>query len=105
MLFLEKCSSLIISDEEKSKLPKWILILFLTLNVTNTYQPSGMCMITIIKVGYKVTLLEQILSSFDIERVYLGSYTEMRIQNRVFKGIYFDGKTHSLDSMRVLKHI
>ena len=42
--------------------------------MTNTRQPAEMGMISSIEVGYKATLIEQLLSIFDIEGGYLREY-------------------------------
>ena len=67
MHVMVNCSAHNISDEEKPKLSKQILIFFLPHNVTNTHHLDDMDIISSIKVGYKVTLLEQLLSIFDTE--------------------------------------
>ena len=67
MLFLDNCYAHTLSDKETSKLPKQVFSKFLSPNVTNTHQPAVMVMIVSIKVGYRVTLLEQLLSFFDIK--------------------------------------
>ena len=105
MLLIENCSAHTLSDEEKSKLPKWLLILFLPLNVTNAHQPSYMGIIASTKVGYKATLLEHLLSIFDIEGGYLRAYAKRKKQKRGCKGIEFGGNPHLLDVTRVLKPI
>ena len=69
-------------NEEKFKLPKRLFILFLPLNANNTDQTADMGMITSIKVGYKVTLVEQLLSIFDIEGGFLRAYSERQKQKR-----------------------
>ena len=105
ILLLDNCSAHTLSDEKKSKLPNQISIFFLPPNVTNTHQPYEMGMIASIKVGYKVTLLEQLLSIFDIEGGYLRAYAERNKQNRGCKGVDFGGRRHFLDEMRILKTI
>ena len=105
MPLLDNYSAHTISDEEKSKLPKWIFVFFLPPNVTNKHQPADMGMIFSIKVGYKVTLLDQILSIFDIGGGYLRVYDERKKQKRVLQGVEFFGKPHFVDAMRVMKPI
>ena len=105
MLLLDNCSAHTISDEEKSKLPKRNLIFFLPLNMTRTYQPSDMSMIDITEVGYKVTLIEQILYIFYIEGGYLRACAKIKKQNRGCKGIDFGGKNHFLGEMMIIKPI
>ena len=76
MHFMVKYSAHNISDEEKPKLSKQILIFFLPHNVTNKHQLADMDIISSIKVGYKVTLLEQLLSIFDTKWGYLREYAK-----------------------------
>ena len=73
--------------------------------MTNTHQPDEMVMIFRIKVGYKVTLIEQILYIFDIEGVYLRTYAKKKKQKRGCKIIDFDGKPHLIDAMIIMKPI
>ena len=58
-----------------------------------------------IKVGYKVTLLDQIIYFFDIEGGYLTAYDERKKQKREYKGIDIGGKPHFLDAMIIMKPI
>ena len=64
-----------------------------------------MCIVVSIKVGYKVTLLDKILSIFDIGRGYLRGYAESKKQERRCKDIDFGWKPHFIYSMIVLKPI
>ena len=105
ILFLYNCSAHTIYDEEKYKLPKRIFVFFLPLNVTNTHQPADVGTISSIKVGYKVTLLDQLLPIFDIEGRYIRAYAKRKNQNRGCKVIDFGGNPHLLDSTRILKPI
>ena len=76
---------------------------FLSSDVTNTHQPAYMGMISSIKVGYKVTFLDQLLSIFDIEGGFLRAYVEKKKQNRGCKGTDFGGNPHLLDAMIIMK--
>ena len=67
MLLLDNYYAHTLSDKETSKPPKQVFIKFLSPNVTNIYKPNDIVMIFSIKVGYRVTLLEQLLSFFDIK--------------------------------------
>ena len=77
----------------------------MTPNVTNIPQPADMGMIDSIKVGYKVTLLEKILSIFGIEGGYLRAYSERKKSKRGCKGIDLGGNPHLLDARKFLKPI
>ena len=105
MILLDNYSAYTLSDEEKSRLPKSIFILFLPPNVTNTHQPADMGMIASIKVGYTVTLLEQLWYIFDIEGGYLRASAKRKNQKRGRKGIGFCGTYHLLDATGILKPI
>ena len=67
MLFLGNCSFHTLSYKDKLKIPKRLFVFILPPNVANTHQPDEMGIIASIKVGYKVTLLDQLLSIFTIE--------------------------------------
>ena len=58
-----------------------------------------------IKVGYKVTLLEQIISIFCIEGRHLRTYAKRKNKNKGHKGIEFGGRPHLLDAMIIMKPI
>ena len=105
MPLLETFSSHNLCDEEKSKLPNHIFVSFLPPNVTNTGQPADMGIISSIKVGYKVTLIQQLLYNFDTEGVYLWEYTKRRKKYIGCKGVDFGGKPDLIDAMIILKHI
>ena len=64
-----------------------------------------MSMIASIKVGYKVTLLYQLLTIFDIEGRYIRAYAEMKNQKIGCRGIDFCWKHHSLYAIKILKPI
>ena len=64
-----------------------------------------MDMISSIKVGYKVTLIDQLLSIFYIEGEYIRVYYKMKKQNIERKGIYFGAKPHFFHAMIFMKTI
>ena len=51
-------------------LPDKLHIIFLPPNVTNTHQPADMGMISTLKVGYKIVMLQEFLGVFDVEGGY-----------------------------------
>ena len=73
--------------------------------MTNTHQPADMGVITSIKVGYKVTLLENLLYKFNIKGGYLRAYAKRKNQNRGYKRIGFVGNPHLLDRVIIIKPI
>ena len=68
MTFFYNFSDHTIYDKEKSKTPKQLFVFFLSPNVAGTHQLAGMGMISSIRVGYKVTLLEHLLSIFILKK-------------------------------------
>ena len=88
----------------KIEATKAVLTFFLTPIVNNTHQPAEMSTIDSIKVGYKVSLIEKLLSIFDIKGVYLKAYAKRKKKKRC-KGIDFGDNPHLLDAMRIMKPI
>ena len=67
LLLLANCTA---HDLDRSKLPAKLIIFFLPPNMTSNHQSPDMGMITSLKVGYKMRLLEKLLANFDEEGGY-----------------------------------
>jgi hypothetical protein len=52
---------------DKRSLPRNLEIVNFSENVTNKHQPADMGIITSLKVGYKISMLEMFLAIFDVE--------------------------------------
>ena len=51
-------------------IPDRLTVVYLPPNMTSNHQPADMGMIASLKVGYKTTLLRNLLSVFDMEGGY-----------------------------------
>ena len=68
VLLLENCSAQ--TDMNPAQLPDRFTVVYLPPNMTSNHQPADMGMIASLKVGYKTTLLRNLLSVFDMEGGY-----------------------------------
>ena len=70
LLLLDNCAS---HDIDKAGLPLNHDILFFPPNMTSNHQPADMGMTASAKVGYKMLLLQKLLSIFNFEGGYEGA--------------------------------
>ena len=68
VLFLDNCSAQ--TDLNPDQLPDILTVVYLPPNMTSNHKPADMGMIASLKVGYKTTLLRNLLSVFDMEGGY-----------------------------------
>ena len=71
--------------------------------MTSNHQPADMGMTASAKVGYKMLLLQKLLSIFNFEGGYEGASHQHAQQKQGCKGIDYGGKPHLLDCMNMLK--
>ena len=79
ILILDNCSA---HDVDKNSVPKYLIIIFLPPNVTNRHQPADMGMIASVKVGYRIIMLNELLSIFDSEGGYKEAATARALQKK-----------------------
>jgi hypothetical protein len=87
------------------RLPKWLHILFLPPNATNTHQPADMGMIASLKTGYKTKMLRQLLAIFDQPGGYEAAAEARKLVPKGQRGLAVGGKAHILDAMLILDNI
>ena len=68
VLLLDNCSAQ--TDLDPAHLPSKLTVVYLPPNMTSNHQPADMGMIASLKVGYKTTLLRNLLNVFDMEGGY-----------------------------------
>ena len=102
ILLLDNCSAHMIS---KTSYPDLIMLYFLPPKVTSRHQPADMGMIAALKVGYRVTMLEQLLALFDVEGGFAAAATARAKQKDGCKGLAYGGKATVLDAIEILNSI
>ena len=100
LLLLDNCSAHRVLKEQYSR---FIIILFLPPRVTSWHQPADMGMIASLKVGYRVKMLDILLSLFDAPGGYESASIARARQPRGMKGLDYDGKATLLDAMKILQ--
>ena len=100
LLLLDNCSAHRVLKEQYSR---FIIILFLPPRVTSWYQPADMGMIASLKVGYRVKMLDILLSLFDAPGGYESASIARARQPRGMKGFDYGGKAILLDAMKILQ--
>jgi len=99
ILLLDNCTAHKINMEF---LPDWLKIVFLPPNVTNTHQPADMGIIASLKVGYKTSMLMQLLEIFDKEDGYEKAARLRQSTKKGCRGLRLGGKPTVLDAMHIL---
>lgn len=102
ILLLDNCTAHKINMEF---LPDWLKIVFLPPNVTNTHQPADMGIIASLKVGYKTSMLMQLLEIFDREGGYEEAARLRQSTRKGCRGLRLGGKATVLDAMHILDEI
>ena len=102
ILLLDNCSAHKINMKS---IPERLTIHFFPPNVTHSHQPADMGMISTLKVGYRIFMLEKLLSIFDVEGGYKWAYKKRSKLPRGLKGLNYGGKAHIIDAMNILKYI
>jgi hypothetical protein len=82
-----------------------IIVKFLPPNLTSAYQPADQGIISSLKLGYKLTLLHNLLDICDDPVAYAAAKTAGNHMKKGCKGISFGGKPHILDAMNILKRL
>jgi hypothetical protein len=86
-------------------LPKWLHVLFLPPNQTNTHQPADMGMISSLKTGYKAIMLKKLLGIFDTPGGYEAAAEARKHVPKGQRGLTVGGKAHILDAMIIFNDI
>ena len=100
---LDNCFSQ--TDLNQAYLLDILTVVYLPTNITSGHQPEDMGMIASIKVGYKTTLLRNLLSMFDIEGGYHDTARQIAHTPRGCKGLIYGRKETVLDTMIILDDI
>jgi hypothetical protein len=102
-LLFDNCA--VQSNLDFTLLPRNLDIDYFPVNVTNRHQPADMGIIASLKVGYKLSMLEMLLTIFDVEGGYQQAAAARARQTRGCRGLQYGGKAHILDAMVLLDNI
>ena len=103
ILILDNCSAHKIKGS--NRLPKKLFIIFLPPNVTNRHQPADMGMIAVLKIGYRMNFLHQLLYIFDAPGGYEAAAKLRSQQKPGCRGLVYGGKPHVLDAMEIVDKV
>jgi hypothetical protein len=101
ILLLDNCS--VQTNLDTLLLPQNLEIKYFQENVT--HQPADMGIIASLKVGYKLSMLETLLATFDVEGGCKKTAKAHRRQKLGCKGLQYGGKACVLDTMNLLDNI
>ena len=103
VIFLDNCSAQ--TDLNPDQLPDRLTVVYIPPNMTINHQPADMGIIASLTVGYKTTLLRNLLSVFGMEWRYQNVARQRAQDPRGCKGLIYGGKATLLDAMMILNDI
>jgi hypothetical protein len=103
LLLLDDCPAH--TNPDKSKLSQRLIYYFFPPNCTSFFQPADQGIIACLKVGYKVTMLENLLAICDDEALYDEPLLAGARARRGCKGLAYCNKAHVLDEMEILQPV
>ncbi len=106
LLLLDNCTALKDIDQVENYIkPPNLTTVFFPPNLTSRHQPADMCLIAVLKVGYKRRMLQILLDLYNNCDDFDDLAEQRKEIRKGCRGIHYDGKATILDAMGVLNEV